>query len=138
MAARLGKEEEAVSGQTKSTRAVVMDATGELINGMGDSLPGLLQNVDERTNEKPWWMDEQVVARIEMADRVSDPQQELEPEPNPEAAAGVDEVGDVAAAKTVDGAMEGQSVKDKAAALEKGAEADQGKAKGKKGKNKKK
>ena len=46
-------------------------------------------------------------------------------------------VGDVVAAKTVDEATEGQSVKDKAAALDKGAEADQGKAKGKKGKNKK-
>ena len=137
MAARLGKEEEAVSGQTKSTRAVAMDATGELVNGTGDSLPGLLQNVDERTNERPWWMDEQVVASIEMADRVSDPQPEPEPEPDPEAGAGVDGLGDVVAAKTVDEATEGQSVKDKAAALDKGAEADQGKAKGRKGKNKK-
>lgn len=135
MAARLEKEEAAVlgsQGQEESRRAVVMDASGELLNGQGHSVPGILQNVDERTNERPWWMDEKVVASIEAADRASDPQPEPEPEPESEGGAdGLDGLlGDVAAAKGVDGGAEGTSVKDKAAALEKeAAEADLAKAK---------
>lgn len=130
MAARLEKEEASVSGshgQAKSTRPVLLDASGETV-------PGLLQNVDERTNESPWWMDEKVVASIEAADRPFDPQPEPEPEPEPEGGADALDglLGDVAAG--VDGAAEGGSVKDKAAALEKeAAEANQDKDKAGKG-----
>jgi hypothetical protein len=110
----LQKEEASASGghgEAKSTRAVDLDVQ---VNASGHPVPGLLQNVDERTNDRPWWMDAKVVARIEMAD------QETQPEPEPDHGGGnaVASDGlsrDDAAAKGVGAAPGGGSVKDKAA-----------------------
>ena len=138
VAARLQKEEASSEDGVAKQRAAQMNASGGGVDldGEGDPLPALLQNVDERTQATPWWMDENVVASIERSERAPEP----EPEPEPEggetdALDGL--LGEAEEAKAADGGAEGVCVKDKAAALEAEGEAEE-QSKGKKKKKKKK
>lgn len=143
MAARLEKEEKSAvgHGEERSTQVFAMDTSGELVGNISESVPSLLQNVDERTNDRPWWMDDKVVASIEAAEKP--PGQELEPEAelelegaNPEKLN--ESVVEDAAANAVHDTPQGGNVREKAAALEKEeAEPEEDKAKGGRGKKSK-
>lgn len=121
VAARLEKEEASSGGPsaTRPTPTVVLDSTGAPVQDTAEPVPALLQKVDERTNARPWWMDEKVVASIETADRGSDPTPE--PRAKPELEPKQDAPDKIEEAKRDEGSSKTGNVKDKAAALEKGA-----------------
>ena len=127
-------------GEERSTRVFVMDTSGELVGNISESVPSLLQNVDERTNDRPWWMDDKVVASIEAAEKSlgqeSEPEAKLELEgANPDKLN--ESMVEDAAANVVHDTPQGGNVREKAAALENGeAEREEDKAKG--GRRKKK